>query len=201
MLRKSFIQRTEVKRLTIIALFHSINLFSFILRIYHHHHEPANGILALAMRGSSKFCQRGSNFDRVLFLLLSLVVDEERKDPNTNISRPSSACLCWPNIECWLGSFVIFQGIWTSIAKIPYFFFYFSGGGGGQDPLYPPPPPLDLHMLADVSSEARGLNFGLCLKLHPYFVYVSSIGSDKYAHCTGSPGPSLLDNMISTQIS
>ena len=22
----------------------------------------------------------------------------------------------WPNIECWLGSFVVFQGIWTCIA-------------------------------------------------------------------------------------
>ena len=26
---------------------------------------------------------------------------------------------CWPNI-CWLGSFVIFKGILTSIAKKPY---------------------------------------------------------------------------------
>ena len=31
-----------------------------------------------------------------------------------------------PNIECWLGSFVIFQGIRTTIAKKPMF----SGGGG-----------------------------------------------------------------------
>ena len=35
--------------------------------------------------------------------------------------------LWWPNIECWLGSFVIFQGIRTSIAKKPYIF-HFSGG-------------------------------------------------------------------------
>ena len=38
------------------------------------------------MLGSKKFCQRGSNFDNFFFL-----VDEGRKDPNTNISRPSSA--------------------------------------------------------------------------------------------------------------
>ena len=30
---------------------------------------------------------------------------------------------------------------------------------------------------ADVSSEARDLNFGLSSHLHPYFVYVSSQGS------------------------
>ena len=42
-------------------------------------------------------------------------------------------CWWWPNIECWLGSFV------TSIAKKPHFF-YFPGGWG----LYPPPPPPSL---------------------------------------------------------
>ena len=40
-------------------------------------------------------------------------------------------------IECWLGSFVIFQGIRTSIAKKPYIFVIFQGGGGGPDPLSP----------------------------------------------------------------
>ena len=50
-------------------------------------------------------------------------------------------CCCWwwwwwwPNIECWLCSFVIFKGIRTSIAKIPYFC-DFSGGSG------PPVPPV-----------------------------------------------------------
>ena len=44
-----------------------------------------------------------------------------------------------PNIECWHGSFVIFQGVRTSIAKKPYIFCDFSGGGSGPPPL----PPLD----------------------------------------------------------
>ena len=46
---------------------------------------------------------------------------------------------CWPNIECWLGSFVIFQGIQSSIAKKPFIFVIFQGGGGGGglDPLSP----------------------------------------------------------------
>ena len=62
-----------------------------------------------------------------------------------HISRPSSACqlnailhlngvllACqyWPNIQCWLDSFVIFQGIWTSILKIPYIFVISEGVGG-----------------------------------------------------------------------
>ena len=38
------------------------------------------------------------------------------------------------NIECWLGSFVIFKVIRTSIAKKPYSFVIFRGGGGGPDP-------------------------------------------------------------------
>ena len=42
-----------------------------------------------------------------------------------------------PNIECCLGSFVIFQGIWTSIAKKPFIFVIFQGGGGDLDPCPP----------------------------------------------------------------
>ena len=43
------------------------------------------------MRGSRKFCQRGSKFDNV-FYSISFYVDEGREDPNTTISGPSSAC-------------------------------------------------------------------------------------------------------------
>ena len=31
------------------------------------------------------------------------------------------------HIECWFGSFAIFQGIWTKIAKKPYIFVIFQG--------------------------------------------------------------------------
>ena len=34
----------------------------------------------------------------------------------------------WWGTECWLGSFVIFQGIQTSIAKKPNSFVIFQGG-------------------------------------------------------------------------
>ena len=37
-----------------------------------------------------KFCQRGSNFDNVFFVLFFLI-DEGREDPSTTISGPSSA--------------------------------------------------------------------------------------------------------------
>ena len=35
----------------------------------------------------------------------------------------------WPNIGCWLGSFVVLQGIRISIAKKTIFFVIFKGGG------------------------------------------------------------------------
>ena len=34
----------------------------------------------------------------------------------------------WPNVECWPGSFVIFQGIRTSIANKSYIFVIFQAG-------------------------------------------------------------------------
>ena len=75
----------------------------------------------------SKSCT-GSNFDNVFFL-----VNERRRDPNTTICGVSLACRWWPNIECWLGSIVLFQGIRPSIA-IKLYFCDFSGGRGSRPP-------------------------------------------------------------------
>ena len=48
--------------------------------------------------------------------------------------------LMMPNIECWLDSFVIFQGIRTNITnKKHYIFVIFQGGGGVRTPCLPPP--------------------------------------------------------------
>ena len=75
-----------------------------------------------------------------------------REESNTNITGASvahqlnaiSMAFGWwvdDGIECWLGSFVKFQGIRTSINKKSYslviffFFFFFLGGGGGLDPV------------------------------------------------------------------
>ena len=82
------------------------------------------------MRGYRKFCQRGFNFNVFFYF------DEGRKDQNTTISGLSStrqrntismACRWWPNIKCWLSSFLIFKRIRTSIHKKPYSFVIFQG--------------------------------------------------------------------------
>ena len=81
------------------------------------------------MRGSRKFCKGGgggggggSNSNDVVFSL----VDKGREDQNTIKSGPPSVRTqntiemvfrLWPNIECWLVSFVVLQGIRTGIAK------------------------------------------------------------------------------------
>ena len=49
-----------------------------------------------------------------------------------------------------------------------------------------------INIYADVSSDANGLNFGLSIHLHPYFVYASN---------KGLPESLLLADAISTKIS
>ena len=97
------------------------------------------------MRGSRKFCQRGSKFDNVFF---SWWGDRGSKchykwatiDPPAkhHLNGVLLAGRWWTNIECWLGSFVIFQGILTSIAKKPYIFFIFQGDPDPLSPLWIP---------------------------------------------------------------
>ena len=64
------------------------------------------------------------------------------------ITGPPAKCYCndvspagrwWPNTECWLVSFVVLQGIRTSITKKPYilWFFFFFGGGVVRTPCPP----------------------------------------------------------------
>ena len=105
-----------------------------------------------AMRGSRKFCQRGSKFDNFFFswwgdrgskyhckwAIISLPAKCHLNGVSlagwwfkTLFKWPYGVSLegWWlPNIECWLCRLVIFQGIGTSIAKKPYIFFYFSKG-------------------------------------------------------------------------
>ena len=80
----------------------------------------------MSMRGSRKFCHRGS-------FVFCLFLDEGREDPNSTKSGISSArqrnailmAFRWrvddgPPLNAGL---VAFHGIWTSIAKRPYIFF------------------------------------------------------------------------------
>ena len=94
------------------------------------------------MRGSRKFWQRGSKHWKRFFKLMRGKKDHHRPANETPLNGVSLACRWWPIIECWLGSFVFFQGIRTSIAKKHYIFYDFSGGGGAG----PPAPPLDPRM-------------------------------------------------------
>ena len=57
----------------------------------------------------------------------------------------------------------------------------------------------ELNILADISNWAIGLNFGLSLHLHLYIASSKALAS--LPVCTGSPEPSLLDNVMSTKIS
>ena len=89
--------------------------------------------ISCLMRGSRKFSE-GSN--KVFFFVL---VDTGREDPiTTKIKLPfngdSLASRWWPDIDCRLGSSVLFQGIRTSIAKEPHssVIFLVCVGGGGQ---------------------------------------------------------------------
>ena len=86
------------------------------------------------IHGSRKFCQKGSNSD---IFLKRAIIGWPKKHHLTGVLL---AGRWWPNIKCWLGSFVIFQGIRTSIVKKPYIFVIFQGG---PDPLSPPlDPPM-----------------------------------------------------------
>ena len=97
------------------------------------------------MRGSRKFWQRGSNYDNALLFNWWGEGGTKYHYKRVNIGPPAKrhlngvllACRWWPNIECWLGSFVIFQGIRTSIAKKPYILRFFRRWGSGH---CPPPP-------------------------------------------------------------
>ena len=107
------------------------------------------------MCGSRKFCQALTTF----FIFL---VYEGREDPSTTLNGVSLACRWWPNIEFWLGSFVIFQGIWTNIAKKPYIFLWFFGGGGR----IPSPPP---HWIRAWSRRCLLFELRNCNCVHPMF--------------------------------
>ena len=82
------------------------------------------------MRGSGRFFRGGSKY-------------HYKRDTIGPPAKRQIACRCWPNIECWIVSFVVLQGIRTNIAKRPYIFVIFQRGGGGSGP---PVPPLDPHM-------------------------------------------------------
>ena len=91
------------------------------------------------MCGSREFCHMGSNFDN--FFLVDTNTTKSGPSPPRQRNAISLESRWCPNIECWLGSLVIFQGIQTSMAKKPYSFVILL-------------PPLDPHM----SVKLQGLD-------------------------------------------
>ena len=106
-----------------------ILMFSLLLPYYVYASSDGSGETTLPMRGSRMFCQRGSKSDKGFFVFFMLMRGER-------IQIPLKAGRWWPNIECWLGSFVIFHKIRTSISKKPYIFVIFQGLGAPK-PLSP----------------------------------------------------------------
>ena len=76
---------------------------------------------------------------------IPLKAGHHRPASATPFNGVSLAGRWWPNIECWHGTFVIWQEIRTSIAKEPYSFVIFQRcmREGVRTP--PPPPPLWTH--------------------------------------------------------
>ena len=72
-----------------------------------------------------------------------------------DLNGASLACRRWPNIECWLCSFLIFQRFGTSIANKPYSFVIFQG----VLTLCTPPPPIgSAHEMSRLLSIRRKIN-------------------------------------------
>ena len=69
------------------------------------------------------FFTEGSNFFSTLKTFF--LHDGGREEPNTTISKPSSARPLKTKLECWLGSYVIFQGILTNIIFKKNYIFVF----------------------------------------------------------------------------
>ena len=72
-----------------------------------------------------------SNPDNVFLMRVEATICPSVK---RHLNGVSLAGQRWPKIECWLGSFVIFQGIRMNIAKKPYMLVFFSAESGPLAP-------------------------------------------------------------------
>ena len=94
------------------------------------------------MRGSRKFCQRGSNLDNVFFSLMGEELSKYHYQraifgppANRHSNGVSLAYRLWPKIESWFGSFTILSGSRPVLLKKLYFC-DFLGGSGPPAPLW-----------------------------------------------------------------
>ena len=82
-------------------------------------------------------CENPENFVRgcptlTAFFYFFFLDDEGWVDPSSTISHLNGISLVgrwWPNIECWLGSFVIFRGSGPVLLRNHIFLWFFMGSG------------------------------------------------------------------------
>ena len=97
------------------------------------------------MRISIKFIRGYPTLTTHFFIIIIIQLMRRKRGPKTTKTghhRPSSDTpfkwrfaggpIVVQNTDCWLGSFVIFQGIRTSFAKKPYSFVIFQGERGSR---------------------------------------------------------------------
>ena len=70
-----------------------------------------------------KDLSEGSNSDSVFLMRVEATICPSVKRHLNDVSLAGQR---WPKIECWIGSFVMFQGIRMNIAKKPYMLVFFS---------------------------------------------------------------------------
>ena len=103
------------------------------------------------MRGSRKFCQSKSTFGN-FFCCCCCCWGRERGTNQIPLfaghlgpaSETPFKCRWWPNIKCWLSSFVIFRGPEPVLLRNPVFCDF--SWGGGQDAESPLDPPIHTHV-------------------------------------------------------
>ena len=93
------------------------------------------------MRGSRKFCQRGSNADNVFFSLIGGEISKYHyyraffgPPVKRHLNGVSLACRLWPKIESWFGSFTILRESGPVLLKKTIILWF---SRGGPDPLSP----------------------------------------------------------------
>ena len=127
------------------SMFQVQHFVSVTILCFCHNIAPCSPCRACA--DPESFVRWGPNSDNIKLLFFFSCWgkgDQNATKKRAVISQPvkrhcygiSLAGRWWPNIECWLCSFVIFQWIQTSIANL-YFCDFSGGGGGGPDPLSP----------------------------------------------------------------
>ena len=98
-----------------------------------------NHWIKLNMRGSKKFCQRGTKFDNFFFSILFLA-HEGREDPNATVSVPPSArqgnaiemAFCWrandgPTLNAGFVALWFFSVSEQILFRNPIFLWFFRG--------------------------------------------------------------------------